>query len=597
MKYIKVLAVGTIALASFSCSDFLEEEPKGLITTDSFYRTDQEARQAVNGIYRNLSETSVTGSEIKQIPNDLLKRATWDEGSGLSNFTYGAENYAIATMWKGHYAVIKDCNSAIANIEANRENIKNADRYIGEARGVRAFLYFDLVRWFGDVPLVINETKALENLEVARTPQAQVFQQIIDDFEFCAANTFNKGEVDKGYQYGRMSADACNGFLAKVYLWLASVAERDGVEILGSAEENYRLSMEHAANVIHSGRFSLVDYYPDVFNAKTREKAQSEVLFCIQGLTGDNTGTWTGMHFGIRGGVEYGGSWDNVSSSDYHRMMYEPSDSVRRLWNCPRVQILDDGNLWGWDYRKFWDTRADQKLSEQTENNNWLQWCIGKFRRYPIADLGSYNYTNFGMDEPLLRYADVLLIYAEAYNEVYHSPGAYTPATGVDLTGQTVQSAWDAVNLVRKRARIANQGIIHDDPLPRELKFQYASLNTMCVPDWRPGFFGYVYDGTREAASAHGYSGLYEAFRGEILNERARELVAETTDRWCDLVRRGEFENAMQNWRIYNPYISNSERNILTPGAPENISRKHYLLPIPQSETDVNKNLVQNPGY
>ncbi|MDE6368359.1 MAG: RagB/SusD family nutrient uptake outer membrane protein, partial [Muribaculaceae bacterium] len=90
---------------------------------------------------------------------------------------------------------------------------------------------------------------------------------------------------------------------------------------------------------------------------------------------------------------------------------------------------------------------------------------------------------------------------------------------------------------------------------------------------------------------------LYEAFRGEILYERARELVAETTDRWCDLVRRGEFESAMQSWRLYNPFISATERNILTPGAPENISRKHYLLPIPLSERDVNKNLTQNPEY
>ena len=597
MKLIKIFSLSLLLLGISSCSDFLEEEPKGLVTTGSFYTNEQQARQAVNGIYRNLAGSNVTGYEIKNIPNDLLKRAQWDEGSGLSNFTYGAENYAIATMWKGHYSVIKDCNSAIANIEKNKENIENADRYIGEARGIRAFLYFDLVRWFGDVPLVVEETKKLENLEVARTPKAEVFRQIIEDFEFCAENTFVKGDTDHGYQYGRMTADACNGFLAKVYLWLGSVADRDGVEVLGSAADNYRLAMEHAREVIKSGRFSLCDYYPDVFNAKTKEKAQNEVLFCTQGLAGDNTGTWTGMHFGIRGGVEYGGSWDNISSSDYHRMIYEPSDSVRRLWNCPRVQILEDGSLWGWDYRKFWDTRSDQKLSEQTENNNWVQWCIGKFRRYPLADPGSYNYTNFGMDEPLLRYADVLLIYAEAYNEVNHSPGAYSPATGNDLSGMAVESAWDAVNLVRKRARIANKGIIHDDPLPRELKTQYTNLNTMCVPDWRPGFFGYMYDGTREVASAHGYAGQYEAFRGEILNERARELVAETTDRWCDLVRRGEFENAMQQWRVYNPFISNSERYVLNPGAPENISRKHYLLPIPLSEIDVNKNLTQNPGY
>ena len=117
----------------------------------------------------------------------------------------------------------------------------------------------------------------------------------------------------------------------------------------------------------------------------------------------------------------------------------------------------------------YWDTRGDQKLSEATENNNWLQWSIGKFRRYPLADPSSYNYTNFGMDEPLLRYADVLLMYAEAYNEVNHGPGDYRPSSGMDMSGISIQSAYDAVNLVRKRSRIANEGIMHQDVLPRKL--------------------------------------------------------------------------------------------------------------------------------
>ncbi len=596
MKKFNILALTLLVLASTGCN-FLDEEPKGLVTSSNFYRNDKEARQALNGMYRNLAASSVTGYEIKNIPNDLLKRATWDEGSGLSDFTYGPENSSIAVMWQGHYSVIKDCNSIIANVEANRDNISTADLVIAQARGVRAFLYFDLVRWFGDVPLIVDETTSLNGLEVERTPAKEVFQQIITDFEFCADNSFSKGDTDRGYQYGRMTSEACHGFLSKVYLWLASVADRDGKELLGSAADNYRRAMDEAETVIKSGKYSLVEYYPDVFNAKTREKARSEVLFCVEGLTGDNTGTWTGMMFGIRGSQELGGSWDNISSSDYHRTIYEPSDSVRRLWNCPRVQLMEDGNLWGWDYQIYWDTRSDQKLSDAVENNNWVQWSIGKFRRFPLADPGSYNYTNFGMDEPLLRYADVLLIYAEAYNEVNHGPGAYSATSGTDFSGTSVSSAWDAVNLVRKRARIVNTGIMHQDILPRELNYNFVDINYACVPDWKPGFFGYTYDGVTEASSAHGFSGDYEAFRGEILNERARELVAETTDRWCDLVRRGIFEKAMANWRIYNPFISATERNVLSPGAPENISRKHYLLPVPLSEIDVNHKLTQNPGY
>lgn len=597
MKKYHLLVASIALLGLSSCSDFLEEEPKSTLTTKDFYKNEGQARQAVNGAYRNLAGSNVTGYEVREIPNDLLKRATWDEANGLANFTYTASNNYITTMWQGHYAVIKDCNSAIERIEAGKDNIPNWERYLAEARGIRAFLYFDLVRWFGDVPLVLTETKTLADLQVPRAPQAEVFKQIIDDFKYCMEHTMDKGDTSHGYQYGRMTKDACRGFLAKVHLWLGSVAQRDNKEILGSADSNFKSAMDYAKAVIDGQRYSLCDYYPDVFDAKTKEKAREEVLFCTEGMTGDNTGTWTGMMFGIRGSQEKGGSWDNISSSDFHRMMYEPSDSVRRLWNCPRVQLQEDGTLWGWDYRKYWDTRSDQKLSEATENNNWVQWSIGKFRRYPLANPSSYNYTNFGMDEPLLRYADILLIYAEAYNEVNHGPGSYMPSTGTDLSGAGIRSAYDAVNLVRKRARIANSGIIHEDPLPRVLKKSYASLADDCVPDWRPGSYGFIYDGVRNPMTYNHYQNDYDAFRNEILNERARELVAETTDRWCDLVRRGKLVSQMQMWRQYNPFISSTERNVLTPGAPENISERNMLLPVPLSEMDVNKKLTQNPGY
>lgn len=597
MNKFNILIAMLVCLNICGCSDFLEEDPKGKLTTDNFYNSESDARQAINGVYRRLSDSWVTGYNIKQIPNDLLKRASWDEASGLSNFTYGSENTYIAGMWQNHYAVIKDCNSVIDNMTANKEKINNWERYVGQAHGIRAFLYFDLVRWFGDVPLVLTDTKSLDGLEVTRTPQKEVFRQIIEDFEYCISHTMDKGDTSKGYQYGRLTKDACHGFLAKVYLWLGSVAQRDGKEILGNAADNFEKSLEHSSAVIQGGRYKLVDYYPDVFNAKTRDKAPDEVLWCVQGLTGDDTGTWTGMMFGIRGNQNLGGSWDNISSSDYHRMMYEPSDSIRRLWNCPRMTIQDDGTLWGWDYKMYWDTRGDQKLSEATENNNWLQWSIGKFRRYPLADPSSYNYTNFGMDEPLLRYADVLLMYAEAYNEVNHGPGDYRPSSGMDMSGISIQSAYDAVNLVRKRSRIANEGIMHQDVLPRKLITDYATEVDECVPDWKPGAYGYIYDGVRTAWEYNRYGDDYTAFRTEILNERARELVAESTDRWCDLVRRGILVKQMQAWRQYNPFISNTEREITTPGAPENIQSRNMLLPVPLSEIDVNKNLTQNPGY
>ena len=594
-----IIAIG-ISIGLSSCAKFLEEDPKDILSTQNFYENELDARQAMNGTYRYLTDEYVTGHGTKQISTDLTKRADWDEGGGLRNYKFGADNDYITQMWQHHYTAIKNCNSVIDNVTEHQDRINNWERYVAEARGVRAYLYFDLVRWFGDVPLVLKETKSLNDLKVARSPQKQVLEQIIADFSYAMAHVAEKGDTNNGYQYGRISKDACRGFLAKVHLWLASVATRDGREIVGSAAENYIKAMNYAKEVIQSGHYQLVEYYPDVFNAKTKvSEAPKEVIWCVQGLTGDDTGTLTGMVYGMRGNENLGGSWDNISSSDYHRMIYEPSDSIRRLWNCPRAQVLDNGKIWGWDYRIYWDTRADQKLSEATENNNWVMWSIGKFRRFPLADTSSYNYKNFGMDEPLLRFADVLLIYAEAYNEVNHSPGAYTPSSNLTLNGTNVQSAYDAVNLVRKRARISNKAggrVVHRDALPRDLDRSHINAVDNVVPDWKTASYGYDYAGSDLYTAKH-YTNDYTAFRTEILNERARELVGETTDRWCDLVRRGILVQALQNWRINNPFISSEERRIPAPAAPENIRPYHQLLPIPLSEIDANKNLTQNPGY
>lgn len=592
----KIYYILSIILLS-SCSDFLTEAPKSIAVPDNFYRNEKEAKQAVNGIYRAMTDQKVTGSDIKGCVNDLIKRASWDSGSGLSDFTYDASNSSITNMWQGHYEAINYCNSAIDNIEANKENIENWERYVAQAKGIRGFLYFDLVRWFGEVPLVIHQTTSLNDLKVSRNTMKECYEQIIEDFEYAEKYSVAKGDRDNGYQYGRFTQEAASGMLSKVYLWIASVTERDNNEVMGSASDNYLKAMNYAKKVIDSGKFKLVDYYPDVFDAKTRDKAQDEVLWCTQGLTGDNTGTYVGMLFGITGKVEYGGAWGNISSSDYHRMMYEKSDSVRRLWNCPRVEILENGKLRGWDYDVYLTTDPNNPLNREDEISYWGGWCIGKFRRYPLADPGSYVFNNFGMDEPLLRYADVLLIYAESYNEVNHGPGVYNPSIGLDLSGASVSSAYDAVNIVRKRARIFNEGIIHEDVLPRKLYYTKTDLVDECVGDWKPGFYGYTCNDNEKVWDAKGYSDDYEAFRNEILNERARELVAESTDRTNDLVRRGIFEKQMKEWRRINPFTASMERGITSPGAPENISKKHYRFPIPLSELDANSNLVQNEGY
>lgn len=593
MKIIFNLVLGLALLLSAGCSDFLEESPKSSLSPNTYYRNDSEARIGVNAIYGALKNNFVTGYDVKYVPTDLIKKPAWSMEEGLGDYTFASNNDRLLKMWKNHYLAIKDCNSTIDAIEANRSSIPSADRFIAEAKGVRAFLYFDLVRWYGDVPLVLHaaSTPNSEELKVPRDKMEVVFRQILEDLEFAAEHSVNKNE-DNGFQYGRFSKDAAWAFTAKVHLYIASITERDNKIVLDEAQEHFQLAMEAAKTVIDGGNYRLTDYYPDVFSYRIESKAREEVIFSSVRLTGDGTGGWAGMVFGITGDVNKGAAWGMASSTDFHRSIYEESDSIRRLWNCPRVKIQPDGSLKGWDYPRYY-----QDLNPASELSDGMDFSIGKFRRYPLDDQGSYNFQNFGMDEPLMRFADVLLIYAEAYNEFHQNPGSYTPSTGLSLDGSNVMSAYDAVNLVRKRARTANVGPVHEDILPRSYVFDNQSEVDNCVADWKPGSFG-LYSNGMDNYTFRGYSSDYDAFREEILWERAREFVAETTDRWCDLTRRGKLVANLRAVRTtVIPYLGKAERNLPVPSFPENVQPYHQLLPVPLSEIDSNENLTQNPGY
>ena len=132
-----IIAIG-ISIGLSSCAKFLEEDPKDILSTQNFYENELDARQAMNGTYRYLTDEYVTGHGTKQISTDLTKRADWDEGGGLRNYKFGADNDYITQMWQHHYTAIKNCNSVIDNVTEHQDRINNWERYVAEARGVRA---------------------------------------------------------------------------------------------------------------------------------------------------------------------------------------------------------------------------------------------------------------------------------------------------------------------------------------------------------------------------------------------------------------------------------------------------------------------------
>lgn len=535
---------------AISCSKFLEEVPLSNISPENFYTDADEAQMAVNSIYQSLKSTAITGWETKAITSDIKRAAGYNDREGLGRYKHTPNNTLIYNIWRHHYDALNRANIAIVNIP---EDMEGGSMVLGEAKFLRAFLYFNLVRFFGDVPLIDKPFVSLDGLEVPRDPASEVYQLIIEDLDYAISVLPTKAST----QYGRATVDAANALLAKVYLTMGSLAERDGT---GDALGYFQKAVTHSKNVIDGGLYSLVDYYPDIFIREN--KGNEELIFAVQFQPGPDLGGWVGAHMGIGQQPDYGGSWTSIHATDYFATLFEESDSIRRFWNVEKAKIsvatdpvtgLKKGVYTSYEDPNYYPNN----FSEGSALPGWPPFHIGKFRRFPVRTQG-YTFREWDLDEPVIRYADVLLMYAEALNEVNGGP--------------TTEAYW-AVNEVRKRARnhnVASNAGIREDILPRNLQYEADA-----VPD---------------------FTGMdYQTFKDAVLDERAKELVGEVCNRYFDLVRTGLLVQKMRALNTYtNPITGNVEAGW---DAGENVQEYHLLLPIPGAEIDVNSQLVQNPGY
>lgn len=527
-----------------ACESFLQEEPKSQTTSISYFQDRNQARAGIMGIYQGLKNPACTGWEYKLRTTDIMQVATYNNRAGLGNYTLSSDNSYVYNFWRRSYENIAKANFAIEQIEQNIGSIDNGEDLIAEAKFLRAFLYFNLVRSFGDVPLITESYNQLTGLEVERTAEDKVFTQIIEDLEYASTNALPKAQA----LYASACQEASQALLAKVYLWMGSIEQRDGT---GDGITYFTKARDYAEIVMNSGAYSLVDYYPDVFIREN--KGHSEMIFAVQYQAGTDLGGLVGCHLGLKGDTKNGGSWTSIHATEYYHTIFEESDSIRRFWNTEKVDINNQGKISSYEHPNYYPTN----FSGDITTIGWPAFSVGKFRRYPVRSQ-DYTFQGWDIDEPILRYADVLLTFAEAENEVNSAP---------------TQAAYDAVNELRRRARnhnIAENQSIREDILPREI--QYGENN---VPDW---------------------SGMdYQQFRDAILDERAKEFIGEANNRWYDLVRRGILVEKLKFLLTYeNPTMKRPENNFQ---AGVYVEKRHEKLPIPNIEMDVNPLLTQNPGY
>jgi starch-binding outer membrane protein, SusD/RagB family len=375
-KYILIGLVLITALSS--CKKFLEEKPLDFITAENFFKTEGDANAALNGVYSVFQLQAYYGRTvwlIGDLPGEALRAGgTTGVRPELDRYTYAATNDEIANWWNNSYRMINRANDVIEKVPAiPMDNAKKND-IIGNARFLRALGYFDLVRSFGDVPLVITSTSSpTADFKLPRSPIAAVYTQIIEDLKFAELNCLAENQIPASSK-GRVSKTAATSLLAKVYL------TRNASEAMLPSDKTDALAS--CNTVINSTFYNLRTTFSDLFDPD--KENNEEHIFSIQFDLPPNVGNITPrMHYPTN--FSGGGNLNGFGSFTVEPAFFSAwpaADSIRK------------------------NHSAVNKVGTQT----FSQAFFYKYR--DVKRLGNDSRSNF----LVLRFADVLLMQSEAMN-------------------------------------------------------------------------------------------------------------------------------------------------------------------------------------
>ena len=265
------LALLTCCLIFSGCDKFLNVNPPYTQDAENYFQSPEDYEQALVGAYDLLqgSFMSVWISEIAS-NNTIAGGESVNDTQGLhqiDEMTHGGVNSELRSLFRWNYAGITRCNF----IMENKDNIEfsGKDKIIAEAKFLRAFYYFELVKFFGDVPLIIDERiGAQEATEIARSPVSEVYAQIEQDL-LDASSALDQVSLVKG----KATKGAAMALLGKVFLY-----QKKYIEAANKLDE-----------VINSGVYSLISDYADLFSVANENN--SETVFDVEYSGAEGGGT------------------------------------------------------------------------------------------------------------------------------------------------------------------------------------------------------------------------------------------------------------------------------------------------------------------
>ncbi len=412
--------------------DFLEVAPFGQLATENFLKTDNDVKMATMGVYNKIQENYSKGSWtsvyfMKNLPADDTKCAGPNGGDTpeyqyLDDFNISSDNSKIAAIWTNFYSTINSCNTIIAVVGANADATPGMKVMVGEAKALRAFTYLDLVIMFGGVPLMTVNPAQESEFSQPRATVAEVYAQIEADLKDAIAVLPLKSAyaaIDK-FRFSKGTAQA---LLGKAYLYEKKYS--DAATVLG--------------NCISSNEYSLEPNYTDIWTKSHEFGVESvfEVSYTSQENYGWGNFPWGG---GNESNIEMqleGPRTDGDGSFDFSHLD-TAQVNITGGWgfNLPSKKI---GDL-------LYSNPADKRikgsvLSEADYFAAGGAYQVGEYPydyegylRLKYADRASETTKpgtaqpelNYGSNYRIIRYADVLLMAAEAYNKSSNDVAAQT---------------------------------------------------------------------------------------------------------------------------------------------------------------------------
>lgn len=414
MKFIKKIVFVLVVFACTHCSsDYLEKTPLDTVNTSNYPSNAKELITLVNGAYQPLQRPKLYNlrmwtSDI-MAGNSIVGAGGGSDGvetQDMSNFVTTTDNAGVLDIWRGPWPGILMSNIVLKVAPALTIDTAIKNRSMGEAYFLRAHYYFILVRYFGDLPLITTPQSSDDDLFPARVSKDLIYQQIISDLEKAAELLPNKSDYT-GSDIGRANKGAALGELAEVYLTLGN---------------NWQKVVDLTTQVEGLG-FNLNANYADNFNPSTENSVESlfEVQYASNGgysfWSDENQASWASPFMGPRGSNFVGGGFGWNQPTQEFIDSYEAND------NRKAVTVFYEG-------APAFDGKAYNPSYSLTGYN------VRKFL-VPLSTFSSYD--NSPLNFPILRFSDILLMKAEALNEL----------------GQTAQ-AQIPLNRVRNRAGLPN---------------------------------------------------------------------------------------------------------------------------------------------